>query len=65
VLLYISIWAGGMLETIGHLPSKFKALSSNPSTGREKKNHTTHIGVKVCFLQLIKTRVEKAGRITV
>jgi hypothetical protein len=30
--------AGGMTQVIEHLPSKYKALTSNPSTARTKQN---------------------------
>jgi hypothetical protein len=32
-----STWAGGMAQVVECWPSKHKALSSNPSTGRKKK----------------------------
>jgi hypothetical protein len=33
-------WAGGMAQVVEYLPTKFKALSSNPNTGspQETKN---------------------------
>jgi hypothetical protein len=30
--------AGGIAQVIEHLPSKYKALTSNPSTSRTKQN---------------------------
>jgi hypothetical protein len=33
----VGSWAGGMAQVVKRLPSKCKALSSNPSTTRKKK----------------------------
>jgi hypothetical protein len=34
---------GGVAPVVQHLPSKCKALSSNPSTTKKKKNHTFNL----------------------
>jgi hypothetical protein len=37
------MWAGVVTQVVELLPSKLKALSSNPSNGKKKKNHTVPI----------------------
>jgi hypothetical protein len=43
--------AGGMIQVIEHVPSKHKALNSNPSTTNKKERKRKTCNVRIfCFL---------------
>jgi hypothetical protein len=38
--------AGAVTKVVEHLPSKHKALSSNPSTVKKKKKKSLYVGIR-------------------